>query len=148
FRTRLHARAQTLDIRERQKILRLVANEIVVGRDTITIRHSIPVPDADPEPTGGPRPLPDPSRPKSGLGYLLRSGSHQSVARQSLSALRIRFLDAAAFSGPPIRAVCGRCHRPLPNRARSAGGAGGYPWALCAVPSGASSREDSDCLLQ
>src|SRR5262249_3270614 len=83
FRTRLHARAQTLDIRERQKILRLVANEIVVGRDTITIRHSIPVPDADPEPTGGPRPPPDPSRPKSGLGYLLRSGSQDASLRSA-----------------------------------------------------------------
>src|SRR5262249_55209032 len=83
FRTRLHARAQTLDIRERQKILRLVANEIVVGRDTITIRHSIPVPDADPEPTGGPRPPPGPWRPKSGLGYLLRSGSQRAALRGS-----------------------------------------------------------------
>src|SRR5262249_13274660 len=100
FRTRLHARAQTLDIRERQKILRLVANEIVVGRDTITIRHSIPVPDADPEPTGGPRPPPDPSRPKSGLGYLLRSGSrHPALRRSSCHLLPTTYPSMPALAG-------------------------------------------------
>jgi site-specific DNA recombinase len=84
FRTRLRVRAQTLDIRERQKILRLVVNEIVVGHDSITIRHSIPVPDADPEPTGGPRPPPGPSRPRSAPSYLLRSGSQKPIAFQYL----------------------------------------------------------------
>jgi site-specific DNA recombinase len=85
FRTRLRVRAQTLDIRERQKILRLVVNEIVIGHDTITIRHSIPVADTDPEPTGGPGPPPEPSRPRSGPSYLLRSGSSEPDPRQYLS---------------------------------------------------------------
>ena len=80
FRTRLRGRAQTLEIAERQKILRLVVKEIVVGHDTITIRHSIPVPNADPESSGGPRQPPDPSRPRSGPGYLLRSGSPLALA--------------------------------------------------------------------
>jgi site-specific DNA recombinase len=81
FRTRLRLRAQTLDIAERQKILRLVVKEIVVGHDTITIRHSIPLPDAGPESSGGPRQPPDPSWPRSGPGYLLRSGSHDAPLR-------------------------------------------------------------------
>ena len=95
FRTRLHARAQTLDIAERQKILRLVVKEILVGQDTITIRHSIPVPHADPEPNGGPRQPPEPSRPDSGPCYLLRSGRHLAVAVQHLPARARHRVDAS-----------------------------------------------------
>jgi site-specific DNA recombinase len=34
---------------ERQKIVRLLVKEILVGEDTITIRHSIPIPSAPPQ---------------------------------------------------------------------------------------------------
>ncbi len=46
FRGKLRARAQILDIAERRRILRLVVQEILVGRDTIQIRHSIPIADS------------------------------------------------------------------------------------------------------
>jgi site-specific DNA recombinase len=101
FRTRLRGRAETLEIAERQKILRLVVKEIVVGHDTITIRHSIPVPDAGPESSGGPRQPPDPSRPRSGPGYLLRSGSHDTALRRALRP----FLPCTV---PPLH----RCSKP------------------------------------
>jgi len=39
---RLHSSAQTLDIAERQRIVRLLVKEVLVGDDTIIIRHSIP----------------------------------------------------------------------------------------------------------
>ena len=39
---RLRARADSLDVGQRQKILRLLVKEILVGKETITIRHSIP----------------------------------------------------------------------------------------------------------
>jgi site-specific DNA recombinase len=94
FRTRLRARAETLDIRERQQILRLLVKEIIIGSNTITIRHSLPVspsgsgPDNKTSPPNfgavGPRPQP---------GYLLRSGSHLTAAGESLSALRFRSMD-------------------------------------------------------
>ena len=42
FLERLRAGAQALSVTERQKVLRLVAKEIVVYPDTIKIRHSIP----------------------------------------------------------------------------------------------------------
>lgn len=42
FLSRLHQSAQTLDVKERQQVLRLVVKEILVGPDTLTIRHSIP----------------------------------------------------------------------------------------------------------
>jgi site-specific DNA recombinase len=38
FNTRLRARADMLDVAERQKVLRLLVKEILVGRDTVTIR--------------------------------------------------------------------------------------------------------------
>jgi site-specific DNA recombinase len=70
FLARLHTAADTLSVTERQKVLRLLVKEILVDRDTITIRHSIPVPGTAPVPgPSGDTKLPLP-------GYLLRSGSH------------------------------------------------------------------------
>jgi len=43
-------------VTERQKILRLLVKEILVGRDTLTIRHSIRMPNAGTEPSGTIRP--------------------------------------------------------------------------------------------
>lgn len=55
FRSRLRARAETLDIRERQQILRLLVKEILVDAETITIRHSFAIPPG-PESNGMPNP--------------------------------------------------------------------------------------------
>jgi site-specific DNA recombinase len=79
FRTKLRLRAETLEVRERQQVLRLVIKEVLVGHDTIRLRHSIPVPQSGPcgpgsngstAPTSGPFvAVPNPD-------YLLRQGSH------------------------------------------------------------------------
>src|SRR5580704_3049370 len=50
---RLRATAQTLDVSERQRIVRLLVKEILVSNDTIVIRHSIPAPTGSPA-GGGP----------------------------------------------------------------------------------------------
>ena len=80
FRSRLRARAETLDIRERQQILRLLVKEILVDAETITIRHSFAIP-SDPDSNG----MPNPSSGSSGgsipSGYLLRSGSNHRPLR-------------------------------------------------------------------
>ncbi len=39
---RLRQKANSLDVRERQKILRILVKEILIGKETIKIRHSIP----------------------------------------------------------------------------------------------------------
>ena len=81
FRSKLRARANTLDIAVRQQILRLVVKEILVGTDTITLRHSIPIPQSGPASTG---PTATPSSvtgSNSGSGYLLRSGSRLALAQ-------------------------------------------------------------------
>jgi site-specific DNA recombinase len=43
FLASLRESAQQLNILERQKILRLLVKEVLVGKDTITIKHSIPI---------------------------------------------------------------------------------------------------------
>ena len=87
FRSRLRARAETLDIRERQQILRLLVKEILVDAETITIRHSFAIP-SGPESNG----MPNPSSGSSGgsipSGYLLRSGSNLAV-RRDLDYVRV-----------------------------------------------------------
>ena len=87
FRGKLRVRAETLDIVERQKILRLVVQEILVGSDTIRIRHAIPMPDFG---TGGHGSLTPPMNPGGGAAsrsYLLRTRSPQSAVSESVSAL-------------------------------------------------------------
>jgi site-specific DNA recombinase len=53
FLARLRGAAETLSVIERQKIVRLLVKDVLVGEDTITIRHSIPIPSASPQ-NGGP----------------------------------------------------------------------------------------------
>jgi site-specific DNA recombinase len=71
FLQRLRSTADTLDVIERQKILRLVVKEILVYKDTIKIKHSIPI-------TGATRPS-EPCIKANLPSYLLRSGSHFSA---------------------------------------------------------------------
>jgi site-specific DNA recombinase len=75
FLARLRSAADTLDVSERQRIVRLVIKEILVGDHTIVIRHCIPV-------ASGPRPNdaspPTPGRTESAprdQSYLLCKGS-------------------------------------------------------------------------
>jgi len=82
FRNKLRVRAETLDVRERQQILRLLVKEVLVGKDSITIRHSIPVLPSRSGPSGTPAAPSGSSWVSSDLGYLLRSGSNLAVAQQ------------------------------------------------------------------
>jgi hypothetical protein len=66
---------------ERQKILRLLAKEVLVGKDSITIRHSIPISRSGPD--SGTPPAPDPPKPKIAPSYLLRSGSNGPALRHT-----------------------------------------------------------------
>jgi site-specific DNA recombinase len=51
FRTRLQGNAEHFELIDRRKIIRLLVREILVGTDTITIRHSIPLGNSTPQPT-------------------------------------------------------------------------------------------------
>ena len=71
FLSRLRSSAKALDITERQRIVRLLVKEILVGEDAIIIRHSVPI-------MSPPRDDLPPKSSKSGVSkdnsYLLRSG--------------------------------------------------------------------------
>ena len=93
FRGKLRVRAETLDAVERQKILRLVVQEILVGSDTIRIRHSIPVTDSGPGSHGNPGPPTSPF-PGTGIGsYLLRTGSPNVASRLFLDRRSLPLLS-------------------------------------------------------
>ena len=86
FLARLRSSAETLDIAERQRIVRLLVKEILVTEDKIIIRHSIPI-------SGSPGSGPDTSKPGNDHtedeSYLLRSG----VLSPLLSNLMLDVLD-------------------------------------------------------
>ena len=84
FRARLQGNAECLDLIGRRKIIRLLVKEILVGTDTITIRHSIPLANSPHQPTA-PTPPPALPPPNSNQCYRLRTrGSGASSRRSSL----------------------------------------------------------------
>jgi site-specific DNA recombinase len=82
FRSKLRVRAEALDIAVRQQILRLLVKEVLVGGDTITLRHSIPIPQSGPGSNGSPAPSSGVTGSRPNPGYLLRSGSPFATAQQ------------------------------------------------------------------
>ena len=93
FLERMRIQAQNPDVLERQRIVRLLVKEVVVGKDNITIRHSIP--NTHRPSGGGATGAADPSMPvwsggTSAKSSLLRTWSDLSAAGQHLPALRIR----------------------------------------------------------
>ncbi len=78
FLARLRGAADTLSIAERQRIVRLVVKDVLIGDDTITIRHSIPVPQQGP-------PQDDnlPPCKTDGQNYLLCKGRDHAALRRS-----------------------------------------------------------------
>jgi site-specific DNA recombinase len=79
FLARLRASAEALDVSERQRILRLLVKEILVGDDKIIIRHSIPLPIGGDGPSAQGAKAAVPNRPS----YLLRPGSHHRPLRSA-----------------------------------------------------------------
>jgi site-specific DNA recombinase len=80
FLARLRGAADTLSIIERQRIVRLVVKDVLIGDDTITIRHSISVPQQSPTQGGNLPPC-----GTDGRNYLLCKGSAFTCSQQSLS---------------------------------------------------------------
>src|SRR5438270_772666 len=97
FLQRLRQSAETLEIAERQKVVRLLVKEVLVDNDTITIRHSIPT--QAPTPPTSRAPLPSNGKLRVGdESYLLRSGSERAALRGPL----VHRADQAVFHHPGL----------------------------------------------
>ena len=84
FLARLRSAAETLSVIERQRIVRLLVKEVLVGEDTITIRHSIPIPSGPPQ-NGG-------SESADGQNYLLCKGrDHPTLGSATLARKELSF---------------------------------------------------------
>src|ERR1017187_6446093 len=94
FLDRLHGAADTLSITERQRIVRLVVKDVLIGDDTITIRHSIPVPQGPTQ--GGSQPL----NQTVGTNYLLCKESDHAIRVEldhSRVAVAVRYKNVPAL---------------------------------------------------
>ena len=105
FLTRLRVVADTLDIVERQRIVRLVVKEVLVDDDTVVIRHCIPVSSGSPNGSGSKEP--DASKDVGdSRSYLLRSGSGFATDGEHLHA-SVHQGVSQVRSGPPVRGGAG-----------------------------------------
>jgi len=86
FLARVRVAADTLDILERQRLVRLLIKEVLVGDDTIVIRHCIPVPSTPPDGSDSPPPIRS-DEPGVDRSYLLRSGSDHAPLRRAARPL-------------------------------------------------------------
>jgi len=108
FLTRLRSSAGALDVLERQRVLRLLVKEILVGDDKIIIRHCIPLPMAPGD--GPPAGSADAALPAT-QSYLLRSRSHLSATVEPVHATAGVVVEAIRHA-----ATVGSRHRQLRRR--------------------------------
>ncbi len=90
FLARLRSAAETLSVIERQKIVRLLVKDVLVGEDTITIRHSIPIPSGSSQNEG--------SGSSDARNYLLCKGrDHPTLRRPSFGRREPPLAAASGF---------------------------------------------------
>ena len=102
FLARLRSAAETLSVIERQRIVRLVVKEVLVGDHTITIRHSIPIPSGPLQNDG--------TQSRADSDYLLCKGRDHRTLRST--RLRVRPLPFLHHPG----------HEPFLDQAQDAAG--------------------------
>ena len=95
FLARLRNAADTLSVTERQRIVRLVVKEVLIGENTIVIRHSIPIPSSPPHNDG--------TQPQDQPNYLLCKGRGSAVVGERLSALLARSVDTGMAAAAGLR---------------------------------------------
>jgi site-specific DNA recombinase len=94
FFQKLRASAQSLDVSDRQRIVRLLVKDVLVDDDTVIIRHFLPMHTTIP-PSGNASSPSNGKSPSADKSYLLRSGSDLAALGQHLSPLRSRSVGRA-----------------------------------------------------
>jgi site-specific DNA recombinase len=98
FLQRLHQSAESLEIIDRQRVVRLLVKEVLVDDDAITIRHSISMPSTSTPTSSDPSPSPGKTSTAE-RSYLLRSGSEHAPLRGALS----RAAQVTVFDGSCVQ---------------------------------------------
>ena len=88
FLQRMREGAQSVFLAERQRIVRLLVREVQVGKETVTICHSIPIESAPPDASGPSRN--EPSEKASGHGALLVPRCRQVIEQDVETGLEQR----------------------------------------------------------
>jgi len=103
FLNRLRSAADTLSIIERQRIVRLVVKDVLIGDDTITIRHSISIPQGQPHPEG------PPPNQKGSPNYLLCKGRDRTPLGSPFHA----WAEQPVFHHPGVQERPDKFQQPL-----------------------------------
>ena len=103
FLARLRSASETLSVTERQRIVRLLVKDVLVGEDTITIRHSIPIPSGPPQNDG--------SQSPDGQNYLLCTGRDLAALQQYLPQPAGSSLASARLPGETGGHATSLCRR-------------------------------------
>jgi site-specific DNA recombinase len=121
FLARLRENAATATTQDRQRVLRTLVQDILIGPDKLTIRHRIP---AREHASGGGH-HDDTTDTESDMrnSYLLRWGRGLARDREPVHALRVRHLAGTGVPGHRVRALRRRRGDPLRRRAAGPPGA-------------------------
>ena len=95
FRTRLQHNAERLDLIGHRKIIRLLVKEVLVGADTIIIRHSIPLTSSPPQLTDPSPPSAGPQPSSSERDLLCTRGNHTALGSPALASGTLLRFDRA-----------------------------------------------------
>jgi site-specific DNA recombinase len=131
FVGRLRDTADTASVPERQRVLRLLVKEILIGPDRVVVRHRIPVTSPEPAP-----------------GYLLRGRSRLARAGEPVHALCVRCLDGQKIPDHPVRALRRRRSGALRKRAPGQDAGQGDREQDGRGRAAAAARQDQDRVLQ
>ena len=102
FLARLRGSAATATVEDRQRVLRAVVQDVLIGPEKITIRHRIPV--REPSSGGGHHDTTD-TEGDMRESSLLRWGRGKSRARQPVHALCVRQVAGTGVPDGRVRAL-------------------------------------------
>ena len=145
FLARLRTSSATATTQDRQRVLRAVVQDILIGPEKLTIRHRIPV--REPSSGGGHHDTTD-TEGDMRESSLLRWGRGQPRAGEPVPALGVRCVDGPGVPGLPVRKVRRRRTGPLQEPGPRPPGAGRAGAADDRSRPGAAPGQDQDHLLQ
>jgi site-specific DNA recombinase len=121
FLTQLRNNAGLTDVPERQRVLRLLVKNVLIGPEKITIRHRIPIRERT---AGHPEQDPNDTEGDMRLSYPLRWGRGLTVARQYRLARLGRGMAARRAPARGAGEVLRRLRDPVPDQGTRRAGAG------------------------